>query len=1739
MNTYKNWGGAGVVLLTLFLATSSSFAQSGRYIDLVNGADTDACTFSNPCTLSRAYGQQADGDRFFIRVRRAGSTVQVPAPTASLTKEISFNPYVEGGSVDGVEGTLEFTGNFKIAPAAQIQFFKGTKIQFEDLTLTSGTRSKDFISGDGDWSERFVITGTLTIPDGEEARLERLSVSKSFTVKGVASKLRIWKEFAVRSGATLSIDDVDVYFHMRRGATEQGVLTVDGRIEDVTKGTRRPLRIARLNNDNSDQGRGGSVSFLGYEDYIPEDGVTSSDCHSLKGSGTLNAGILVIAIGNLCVENLKQIGTVTVSGSLASDVFTAYKVTADLIFRNDIIVGGDVAQWNDSRISFEKTAMIKGDVILRDGGIPYDATETLGEDNATLGAGNTTTSIRKGGRPASGRKYSCWYADGADRRQFEFKNHIPGVQFAGAVSIAGDLNVYSSTLTETTTSTDDETNNTVCAPRVLFMAPFAKASGATEISVTSSVDGSLVVEDTVSFGGNGRVYLDTDSLKTGTDVRKTVHNLRVGGDLAAGGNTIGMAYPATSSIDGMCTGNDTQLLFGNHLVLTDATESVIIGDATNGLTMDALVTLGDLRVEPGKGSLTVTTLHVGPGAELTSTKDVKVTESLILEGELSGELDESSTIKMLTYGNRNTDLVKKASLASMLEALSVQVGSGELRLEEVHKVKNLGLCSGTLSLVDAESTTDSTLHVTGQITVQNGMLKKDANNPGSISTDREKTASVDDRYVLTYITPGMRTVTDALEWFDPRDVIVNHSKAEIMVPGDRSLPGKLAVSKGRLTIDGDLTVGTSPLHRTANSSDDTKDAFNQVNRYSVEVTAGELHTEDMMVYGKVTVSNQSKLVTGGGDLHVLGRVSSGAYAHNTAQVTVEKDAAIDLGDGTLFLGPEDTKKRNGLRGAARLWVWLTLRGSLTGNIHVLKGSKYTNISSARKLGTVTFDGTETPSAGGPLPNHIGTIRLLIPSDTNPLLEVDSLSASQGVVITNGKKVMIKGDVLLDSASIFPFTIDSLIFGGDLTLQGTGGINTELNSNSAKRNVVIRGSFVQTKASPGPNAGVKLHPMTTKTVMGDMMVAADASRYEGETVSGNIPMLVVHGDFHFAKNGKLNAKIEFTGKEAQEVMTGDTTALHSVVVHNPNGLLLKSHVMQQKMAMLTLRQGKIHSMPVDSMFTWTVQNVQVEQELRDRMSAQEGNKCGADNDEACKASILRGSRQSYAVMPVVRHILQGTAGTGAASGGYLFPVGMDHKTDQDTLSHYRPLILQLPSDLNDTTAVTVSPIMIPKGEMPAWPAENITVPHAGGSLTLDVHAPIFWKIDLGEELPTNTNLRVVADGIQNVTDITGLRIVQWDCMWKNPKLAGRVPAQAEASSFAVNGYINGVVNLTQEGIGLESCAIVGIAANGKENPIDQADLSAGRAMVQFIHNVPAPGSAPMEIDLGEVQISSNLRFRHATAYRPVGAGETQNVTIQPVGAPAAQAITDTVSLMPDRNYAVIVHGSLADPKLKALDMRMASSVSSKAEVRLVHGSADLGPAQVQVMDPTDPMIPVTTLAGNLMLDDVTRRYFSLDPSAQVVQVRSTDGDVEEFYELDLYGYGGQTLVMNLSGTKRDLTILGVDKDGEIVPVQVVTGTENEMAEIPKEFALHGNYPNPFNPSTKIQFDLPERADVSVQIVDLLGREVMVIPVQEMEAGANRGIALNAASLASGTYLYRLIAVGAEQRHLKTGRMTLVK
>jgi hypothetical protein len=97
----------------------------------------------------------------------------------------------------------------------------------------------------------------------------------------------------------------------------------------------------------------------------------------------------------------------------------------------------------------------------------------------------------------------------------------------------------------------------------------------------------------------------------------------------------------------------------------------------------------------------------------------------------------------------------------------------------------------------------------------------------------------------------------------------------------------------------------------------------------------------------------------------------------------------------------------------------------------------------------------------------------------------------------------------------------------------------------------------------------------------------------------------------------------------------------------------------------------------------------------------------------------------------------------------------------------------------------------------------------------------------------------------------------------------------------------------------------------------------------------------------------------------------------------------------------------------------------------------------------------------------------------------------------------------------------------------------LAEIPKEFALLGNYPNPFNPSTAVVFNLPESAQVMLQVYNVTGQLVKLISSQSYSAGANQRIELNMSDLGSGLYVYRLTANGMKNTFAATGRMTLLK
>ncbi|MEO8446360.1 MAG: zinc-dependent metalloprotease family protein [bacterium] len=98
--------------------------------------------------------------------------------------------------------------------------------------------------------------------------------------------------------------------------------------------------------------------------------------------------------------------------------------------------------------------------------------------------------------------------------------------------------------------------------------------------------------------------------------------------------------------------------------------------------------------------------------------------------------------------------------------------------------------------------------------------------------------------------------------------------------------------------------------------------------------------------------------------------------------------------------------------------------------------------------------------------------------------------------------------------------------------------------------------------------------------------------------------------------------------------------------------------------------------------------------------------------------------------------------------------------------------------------------------------------------------------------------------------------------------------------------------------------------------------------------------------------------------------------------------------------------------------------------------------------------------------------------------------------------------------------------------------NNGTGIPSEYSLSQNFPNPFNPSTKIVFDIPFNSSVILKIMDLSGREVATLVDNKFTAGSYTAT-FAAENLASGIYFYKIIANGENQNYTVTKKMTLIK
>ena len=104
---------------------------------------------------------------------------------------------------------------------------------------------------------------------------------------------------------------------------------------------------------------------------------------------------------------------------------------------------------------------------------------------------------------------------------------------------------------------------------------------------------------------------------------------------------------------------------------------------------------------------------------------------------------------------------------------------------------------------------------------------------------------------------------------------------------------------------------------------------------------------------------------------------------------------------------------------------------------------------------------------------------------------------------------------------------------------------------------------------------------------------------------------------------------------------------------------------------------------------------------------------------------------------------------------------------------------------------------------------------------------------------------------------------------------------------------------------------------------------------------------------------------------------------------------------------------------------------------------------------------------------------------------------------------------------------------------ITGIELDNNEI-INYKLSNNYPNPFNPSTIISYDIPMKSNVTLKVYYVLGREVSMLVNKEQPQG-NYKIEFDASTLTSGIYFYRIqvYSPGRAGEFVETKKMILLR
>ena len=335
-----------------------------------------------------------------------------------------------------------------------------------------------------------------------------------------------------------------------------------------------------------------------------------------------------------------------------------------------------------------------------------------------------------------------------------------------------------------------------------------------------------------------------------------------------------------------------------------------------------------------------------------------------------------------------------------------------------------------------------------------------------------------------------------------------------------------------------------------------------------------------------------------------------------------------------------------------------------------------------------------------------------------------------------------------------------------------------------------------------------------------------------------------------------------------------------------------------------------------------------------------------------------------------------------------------------------------------------------------------------------------------------------------------------------------------------------------------------------------------ARLQIIHNAADPIANEVDIYVNGNLLLDNFGFRTATPYVDVPAGVLLNIGVAPG---TSTSVSDTiknfaVSFEGGKTYVAMANGvvntndfasnpngrDIAFTLFAKADAREQANYNNKVDLFAVHGSTDA------------PAVNIRALFGlslsNIAYGDISN-YVSLPASRNWVIIYTTNPfQLVGVYNADLRTLGGSSAVVFASGflnpsanqNGESFGVFVALANGAVVQLPKILGKEaddymnkilgeyGEIVEV-KEYNLDQNYPNPFNPSTRIAFSIPNNANVTLKVYDILGTEVAELISNEQKAAGRYEVNFDASRLASGTYIYKLQAGDFVQ----TRKMILLK